>query len=177
MIGRRKLLSLPLYWITTTSLLRTSTAFAVPTSFQPLLFRQGLEQQLSLFANPCFSATTTTTTARTMASSSSSGETPSVPIGIIVQAQIQPDRWDEFWPMIVANAEASRQEPGCLRFDVLRSQDDPHAVFFYEVYENAAAIDHHKQQAHYQKWADFKASGGTVSSVTYKTHGSSLTTP
>lgn len=59
--------------------------------------------------------------------------------------------------------------------DVLRSQDKPNEFFFYELYENAAAIDHHKKQPHYLLWADFKESGGTVSSVSYKTDGEFLT--
>ncbi len=55
--------------------------------------------------------------------------------------------------------------------DVLRSQDNPSKFFFYEVYENTSAVDFHKTQAHYQSWADFKESGGTVSSVSNKADG------
>ena len=62
----------------------------------------------------------------------------------------------------------------CL-LDVLRSQDNPNCFFFYELYENMKAVDYHKQQPHYNLWADFKASGGTVSSVSHKTDGEFLT--
>lgn len=55
--------------------------------------------------------------------------------------------------------------------DVLRSQDAPNKFFFYEVYDNPAAVDFHKTQDHYKAWADFKESGGTVSSVTKKADG------
>ncbi|KAI2507123.1 antibiotic biosynthesis monooxygenase [Fragilaria crotonensis] len=97
------------------------------------------------------------------------------PFAVIVQAEIQAERIDEFVKLIEENAVNTRKEPGCLRFDVLRSQDNPNQFWFYEVYENAAAVDFHKQQPHYNLWADFKASGGTVSSVSYKADGEFLT--
>jgi quinol monooxygenase YgiN len=59
--------------------------------------------------------------------------------------------------------------------DVLRTQDNPNKFFFYELYENPEAIDHHKKQPHYNLWVEFKASGGTISSVSYKTDGEFLT--
>jgi hypothetical protein len=55
--------------------------------------------------------------------------------------------------------------------DVLQDQSQKNKFWFYEVYENAAAVDFHKTQAHYQGWADFKESGGTVSSVSHKADG------
>jgi hypothetical protein len=58
-----------------------------------------------------------------------------------------------------------------LRTDVLRDQGNPNKFWFYEVYENKDAVDFHKTQAHYQGWADFKESGGTVSSVSHKADG------
>jgi quinol monooxygenase YgiN len=82
---------------------------------------------------------------------------------------------DEFLALIEKNAIETRKEPGCLRFDVLRSQEDPNRFFFYELYKDPAAIDYHKAQPHYNLWADFKASGGTVSSTTFKTDGEFLT--
>lgn len=45
------------------------------------------------------------------------------PFGVVVEAEIEPDRMGEFLQMIETNAKESRKEPGCLRFDVLRSQD------------------------------------------------------
>eukprot|EP00545_Synedropsis_sp_CCMP1620_P014894 CAMPEP_0119011134 /NCGR_PEP_ID=MMETSP1176-20130426/5476_1 /TAXON_ID=265551 /ORGANISM="Synedropsis recta cf, Strain CCMP1620" /LENGTH=135 /DNA_ID=CAMNT_0006963911 /DNA_START=46 /DNA_END=453 /DNA_ORIENTATION=- len=97
------------------------------------------------------------------------------PFGVVVNAEIQPDRMDEFIKLIEENAINTRKEPGCMRFDVLRSQDNPNQFFFYELYENAAAVDHHKEQPHYNLWADFKASGGVVTSTSYKTDGEFLT--
>ena len=38
------------------------------------------------------------------------------PISIIVEADIKPERMDEFLDLIQKNAEGSRKEPGCQRF-------------------------------------------------------------
>lgn len=97
------------------------------------------------------------------------------PFGIVVQAEIHPDRMGEFMQMIENNAVNSRKEPGCIRFDVLRSDDSETTFFFYEVYKSTDAVEFHKTQDHYQKWADFKESGGTVSSTTFKMHGEFMT--
>ena len=91
--------------------------------------------------------------------------------GVIVQAEIEPDRMAEFIEMIKNNAEKSRKEPGCLRFDVLRCQEEPNKFFFYELYKNPSAINYHKEQDHYKAWADFKESGGVISSVSFKSDG------
>lgn len=88
---------------------------------------------------------------------------------VIVKAEIQPDRIAEFLKIMEINSSESRKEPGCLRFDVLRSQEVPNQFFFYELYKNSAAMDYHKQQSHFQAWSKFKASGGTIESITYKT--------
>ena len=52
-------------------------------------------------------------------------------VAIIVDAEIEPDRVEEFIKVIEADAKGSREEPGCLRFDVLRASDT--RFFFYEV--------------------------------------------
>jgi autoinducer 2-degrading protein len=90
---------------------------------------------------------------------------------VIVQTTIEPDRMAEFMELIQINAEGTRKEPGCLRFDVVRSQEAPNQFFFYELYQNAEAMDYHKTQSHFKLWADFKASGGTISSVSHKADG------
>lgn len=95
----------------------------------------------------------------------------SKPFSVIVEAEIKEDRLEEFMGMIENNALKSRAEPGCIRFDVLRDQSQANKFWFYEVYESPDAVDFHKTQAHYQSWADFKESGGTISSVSHKADG------
>ena len=45
-------------------------------------------------------------------------------------------------------------EPGCLRFDILESQDDEDTLFLYEVYEDAAALEAHGRTAHFQAYRE-----------------------
>jgi (4S)-4-hydroxy-5-phosphonooxypentane-2,3-dione isomerase len=93
------------------------------------------------------------------------------PFGVVVHTEIDPNRMAEFLKLIETNAIKTRKEPECVRFDVLRSQEAPNQFIFYELYKTSAAIEHHKKQPHYQAWADFKESGGTLSAVTYKNDG------
>jgi quinol monooxygenase YgiN len=52
---------------------------------------------------------------------------------------------------------ASVQEPGCRQFDVLFEESNPHHVFLYEVYDNAAALEAHRATAHFKTYAETAA--------------------
>ena len=54
--------------------------------------------------------------AATRSFTSSSALKMSKPFAVVVEADIQPDRMDEFLKLIENNAIQSRKEPGCLRF-------------------------------------------------------------
>jgi autoinducer 2-degrading protein len=51
------------------------------------------------------------------------------------------------------NGAASTKDPGCREFDIMVAKDDPHHVFFFEVYDNAAALDAHRATDHFKKYA------------------------
>lgn len=59
-------------------------------------------------------------------------------IAIVVDAEIEPDRVDEFLKVMEADARGSRDEAGCLRFDVVRASET--RFFFYEVYERCVCV-------------------------------------
>ena len=63
----------------------------------------------------------TATSSTTFASRafSSTAMSAGKPISIIVEADIKPERMDEFLELIQKNAEGSRKEPGCQRFGEL----------------------------------------------------------
>ena len=68
----------------------------------------------------------------------------------MVEFTIAPGKLDEFERLIVENATRSvADEPGCLRFDVLRSLERPDTIVLYEVYTDAEAFEAHKRSAHY----------------------------
>lgn len=59
--------------------------------------------------------------------------------------------------------------------DVLQAEGSSNKFIFYEVYEGADDIAHHKEQSHYAAWVAFKESGGTISSVSKKASGKFMT--
>jgi autoinducer 2-degrading protein len=53
-----------------------------------------------------------------------------------------------------ANASASVQEPGVVRFDVIQDEADSAHVVLVEVYRDAEAAAAHKATPHYATWRD-----------------------
>jgi autoinducer 2-degrading protein len=73
-------------------------------------------------------------------------------IHIIVRIDPKPDKVDAFLELALFDARNSRKEPGCLRFDVLRQNDNPARFAFYEVYKDEDAVKAHQQTEHYARW-------------------------
>lgn len=71
-----------------------------------------------------------------------------------VDIAVVPDQVEAFLAATDANATASRQESGILRFDVLLDRVDPAHVVLVEVYRDAAAAAEHKETPHYATWRD-----------------------
>ena len=71
-----------------------------------------------------------------------------------VHVRVKPDDLDAFLPATLANARASVEEPGVLRFDVIQDEADPTHVVLVEVYRDAEAAAAHKETAHYATWRD-----------------------
>jgi quinol monooxygenase YgiN len=95
-----------------------------------------------------------------------------------INLDIAADKFDAFMEVAKENAAASAKDPGCLQFNIMVSQTDPHHIMFYEVYENAAAVDFHRQTAHFKKYQEatkgmvIKADVGRLFSVAMNLHGS-----
>ena len=70
----------------------------------------------------------------------------------LVHVTVRPDDVDAFIEATLANHRASVREPGNLRFDVLRSSDDPTRFVLYEAYADEASALAHKETAHYLAW-------------------------
>lgn len=71
-----------------------------------------------------------------------------------VDVQVRPEHVAAFLDATLANARASVEEPGVLRFDVIQDQADPAHVVLVEVYRDADAAAAHKQEPHYATWRD-----------------------
>jgi autoinducer 2-degrading protein len=72
----------------------------------------------------------------------------------LVHVTVKPGHIDDFIEATRRNHEASTQEPGNRRFDVLQSSDDPGQFVLYEAYASAADAAAHKETAHYLAWRD-----------------------
>jgi quinol monooxygenase YgiN len=69
---------------------------------------------------------------------------------ITVDFQLHPGALREFLPLMVENANKSRDlEPGCERFDVLIPKDCADRVLLYEIYTDKAAFGEHLRAAHF----------------------------
>ncbi len=73
---------------------------------------------------------------------------------VLVHVQVKPDCIEAFKTATLANARASVQEPGVVRFDVVQQADDPTRFVLVEVYRDAAANAAHKETKHYPVWRD-----------------------
>jgi autoinducer 2-degrading protein len=70
----------------------------------------------------------------------------------LVHVHVKPEHIAAFIDASRANHEAAIHEPGNIRFDVLRSADDPTRFVLYEAYVDAAAAAAHKGTTHYLEW-------------------------
>ncbi len=67
----------------------------------------------------------------------------------LVHVHVKPEHVDAFIDVIRANHNGSVQEPGCIRFDVAQSVDDPTRFALWEWYVDGDAAKAHKETPHY----------------------------
>ena len=84
---------------------------------------------------------------------------------IVAAIQIKDGFKEQFINGIIENASgAVKDEPGCLRFDVIQDANDDNKIWLYEVYNDEAAFQAHTQAPHYLKFrdasADWREQGG-----------------
>lgn len=72
----------------------------------------------------------------------------------IVDVYVKPEFVDDFIAASTENHQASMQEQGNCRFDVLQSADDTCKFVLYEAYCSEEQAKAHKDTAHYLKWRE-----------------------
>ena len=72
----------------------------------------------------------------------------------LVHVYVKSAHIDDFIAATQFNHEASIQEAGNCRFDVLQAPDNPSHFILYEAYASAEAAAAHKKTAHYLVWRD-----------------------
>ena len=77
---------------------------------------------------------------------------------IWVNVKVKPDKRDQFLAAIEDDAICSeRDEPGCLRFNVMQDQSDPNQFYFLEIYRDEDAFAAHQKAPHYARWREAAA--------------------
>lgn len=70
----------------------------------------------------------------------------------LVYAQARPERADAFEQLFRRYIAASREEPGCIQYHMLRDAQDPMRFVFYEVWASREALDAHMALAHMRQF-------------------------
>ena len=74
-------------------------------------------------------------------------------LALWVKVRVKPQERERFLKAIEEDAIGSeRDEPGCLRFNVLHDQQDRNVYYFFEVYRNEATLGAHRAAPHYAVW-------------------------
>ena len=71
-----------------------------------------------------------------------------------VFVHVKPESAEAFVAATMENARNSVCEPGVVRFDVIRQEDDPTRFVLVEIYRTAEDPARHKATAHYAAWRD-----------------------
>lgn len=70
----------------------------------------------------------------------------------ILHAKTRPERCAEFEALFLGHVAASRGEPGCIEYHMLRDQQDPNLFIFFEVWESREALDVHSNLPHMKQF-------------------------
>lgn len=90
---------------------------------------------------------------------------------VIAEFSINPENRSLFLENCAYDSERSNaDEPGCLVFDVITSNEDPNTIVLVERYTDQAAFDTHLKTPHFEKFAaTTKALGAVEKSVRFFT--------
>jgi (4S)-4-hydroxy-5-phosphonooxypentane-2,3-dione isomerase len=91
-------------------------------------------------------------------------------LAIIGTIEVAPGKRDQVLPLLMAHgARCLRDEPGTLRFEVMISREDDSKLLVYEVYQDDAAFDMHRNGLSIAKFREETASMGIKLLVTRAT--------
>jgi len=71
-------------------------------------------------------------------------------VTVIAQIKARPGQEEKVKDALLALIPPTRQEPGCLNYDLHRADDDPARFLFHENWQSKADLDAHLQKPHLQ---------------------------
>ncbi len=89
---------------------------------------------------------------------------------VTVRIQVLLDKVSEFIAATLENARNTRREPGNVRFDVLRRNDDANCFTLYETYHDESGFKAHQHTPHYLQWKELVAPMMAVPRIGEKHH-------
>ena len=76
-------------------------------------------------------------------------------VALVLELELAPGKKNAFVARAIEHRETVvRNEPGCKRFDVLTSEDEPDKVFLYAVYTNRSALETHFSTSYTKHFLD-----------------------
>ncbi|WP_460118338.1 putative quinol monooxygenase [Pseudomonas sp. S2_C03] len=72
--------------------------------------------------------------------------------GFILHAKTRPEKSDAFEAFFLSHVEASRAEPGCIEYHMLRDKQDPTLFIFFEIWQSQAHLDVHSNLPHMKEF-------------------------
>lgn len=73
---------------------------------------------------------------------------------VSVTVFVEDEHVQEFIEATLRNARKTREEPGNVRFDVLRCNEVANRFLLYEAYTDEDGFKRHQQTPHYLRWRD-----------------------
>ena len=75
-------------------------------------------------------------------------------IYLVATLTIKPGSLPQFIDAAKTCIGATRQEPGCISYDLTQSQTDENTLFFIERWESQEALDGHFKAPHFKIWRE-----------------------
>lgn len=94
---------------------------------------------------------------------------------VVVHSHIKEEHIERFREITIQNAESSRREAGCVRFDILQQADDPSRFTFIEMFKSEEDGAAHQETNHFKKWLEEAPTLMVESRTRYIYHDVSLT--
>ena len=92
---------------------------------------------------------------------------------LMVNIKVKPGRAGDFIAAIREDGEGTTaKEEGNLQFSAVQDSDDPDRFFLFEVYRDEAALEAHRQTAHFLKYRE--ATAGLLAEETVRRMGTNV---
>lgn len=73
---------------------------------------------------------------------------------VISFTRVFPEHINDYIENMRICAEATNQEAGCIRYEVMQDVDDPTLMFLYQVFDDEAAYQFHQDTEHHTVWIE-----------------------